>query len=96
VLILLGLDYEIDRSWMKVEMFLNYIHIPTRVKYYPHSNSYLHWALLRDVSVVSFEIFKKWFAIQIFLLALPNNIGLHNSIPKYVSTTDISTTPPFP
>jgi hypothetical protein len=45
---------------------------------------------------MSFEIFQKWFVIQIFLLASPNNIGVHNSIPKYTSTTDISTTPQFP
>jgi hypothetical protein len=81
---------------MKVEWFLNYIHIPTRAKYYPHGNSCLCWALLRDVSIVSFEIFRKWFAIQIFLLVTLNNIGMHNSIMEYVSTTDISTTPSFP
>jgi hypothetical protein len=34
VLILLNLDFEIDRSWMKIEKFLNNIHIPTRAKYF--------------------------------------------------------------
>jgi hypothetical protein len=96
VLILLGLDYEIDRSWMKVESFFNSIHSYTRAKYYPHNNSYLYWALLRDESIVSFEIFQKWFAIQIFLLASPNNIGVHNSIPEYASTANISTTSLIP
>jgi hypothetical protein len=28
VLILLNLDFEIDQSWMKIERFLNDIHIP--------------------------------------------------------------------
>jgi hypothetical protein len=81
---------------MKVKRFLNYIHISTRAKYYPHSNFCLCWTLLRDVSIVSFEIFWKWFAIQFFLLASPNNVGVHNSIPEYASTADISTTAPFP
>jgi hypothetical protein len=61
---------------MKVEWFINYIHIPTRAKYFPYSNSLLCWALLSYLSVLSFEIFWKWFAIQIFLLASPNNIGV--------------------
>jgi hypothetical protein len=39
VLIPLNLDFEIDRSWMNLRRFLNDIHIPTRAKYYPHSNS---------------------------------------------------------
>jgi hypothetical protein len=39
VLILLNLDFEIDQSWMKLEMFLNNIHIPTGAKCYPRSNS---------------------------------------------------------
>jgi hypothetical protein len=43
VLILLNLDFKIDRSWMKIEIdqswmkierFLNNIHIPTRAKYF--------------------------------------------------------------
>jgi hypothetical protein len=41
VLILLNLDFEIDQSRMNLERFLNDIHIPTRGKYYSHSNSYL-------------------------------------------------------
>jgi hypothetical protein len=41
VLILLTLDFEIDQSCMNLGRFLNNIHIPTRAKYYPHSNSYL-------------------------------------------------------
>jgi hypothetical protein len=48
VLIPLNHDFEIDRSWMNLEKFLNDIHIPTRAKYYPDSNSCLCWALLRD------------------------------------------------
>jgi hypothetical protein len=40
VLILLNLDFEIDRSWMNLGRFLNDIHIPTKAKYYPHSDSY--------------------------------------------------------
>jgi hypothetical protein len=82
-------------SWMKLKRFLNYIHIPTRAKYDLYSNSCLCWALLRDVSIVSFEIFWKWFSIQIFLLASPNNIGVHNSILEYASTANIYTTPHF-
>jgi hypothetical protein len=39
VLILLNLDFEIDRSCMKIERFLNNIRIPTRAKYYPYSDS---------------------------------------------------------
>jgi hypothetical protein len=34
VLILLNLDFEIDWSGMKIERFLNDIHIPTRAKYF--------------------------------------------------------------
>jgi hypothetical protein len=34
VLILLNNDFEIDRSWMKIERFLNDLHIPTRAKYF--------------------------------------------------------------
>jgi hypothetical protein len=34
VLILLNLDFEIDRSWMKLERFLYDIRIPTRAKYF--------------------------------------------------------------
>jgi hypothetical protein len=41
VLILLNLDFEIDRSCMHLGRFFNDIHIPTRAKYYPHSNSCL-------------------------------------------------------
>jgi hypothetical protein len=41
VLILLNLDFEMNRSGMNLEWFLNDIHIPTRDKYYPHSNSCL-------------------------------------------------------
>jgi hypothetical protein len=47
------------------------------------------------VGIVSSEIFQKWSAIQIFLLASSRNIGVHNSIPEYVSTADIYTTPHF-
>jgi hypothetical protein len=39
VLILLNLDFEIDRSSMNLGRFLSDIHIPTRGKYYPHSDS---------------------------------------------------------
>jgi hypothetical protein len=41
VLILLNLDFKIDRSRMSLGRFLNNIHIRTRAKYYAHSNSYL-------------------------------------------------------
>jgi hypothetical protein len=34
VLILLNFDFAIDQSWMKIEMFLNNIHIPTSAKYF--------------------------------------------------------------
>jgi hypothetical protein len=34
VLILLNLDFEIGWSWMKIERFLNDLHIPTRAKYF--------------------------------------------------------------
>jgi hypothetical protein len=34
VLILVNLDFEIDQSWIKIERFLNDIHIPTRAKYF--------------------------------------------------------------
>jgi hypothetical protein len=34
VLILLNLDFEINRSSMKIERFLNDIHISTRAKYF--------------------------------------------------------------
>jgi hypothetical protein len=64
VLILLNLDFEIDRSWMSLGRFLNDIHITTWAKYYPHSNSYLCWALLRDVSNWVLKFFRKWFATQ--------------------------------
>jgi hypothetical protein len=62
VLILLNIDFEIDRSWKNLERFLNNIYIPTRAKYYSHSNSCLCWALLRDVSIWVLKIFWKWFA----------------------------------
>jgi hypothetical protein len=58
VLIQLNLDFEIDRSWMNLERLLNDIHVPTRAKYYLHSNSYLCWALLRDVSICVLKFFK--------------------------------------
>jgi hypothetical protein len=41
VLILLNLDFEIDRSGINLERFLNNVYISARAKYYPHSNSYL-------------------------------------------------------
>jgi hypothetical protein len=41
VLIPLNLDFEIDQSCMNLGRFLNDIHIPTRAKYYPHSNACL-------------------------------------------------------
>jgi hypothetical protein len=41
-----------------------------------------------------FWFFSKMICHPIFMLASPNNIGVHNSILEYVSTTDISTTPP--
>jgi hypothetical protein len=41
VLILLNLDFEIDRSRMNLGRFLNDIHISTIAKYYQHSNSCL-------------------------------------------------------
>jgi hypothetical protein len=41
VLMLLNLDFEIDRSGMNLGRFFNDNHIPTRAKYYPHSNSCL-------------------------------------------------------
>jgi hypothetical protein len=93
VLILLNLDFEIDRSWMNFERFLKDIHIPTRAKYYPHSNSCLCWALLRDVSIWVLNFFLKWFATKFFLLASPKNIGVHASTLKFVSTANIFTTP---
>jgi hypothetical protein len=43
VLILVNVDFEIDRSWMNLGRFLNDTHIPTRAKYFPHSNSCLCW-----------------------------------------------------
>jgi hypothetical protein len=57
VLILLNLDFEIDRSWTNLERFLNNIYIPTKAKYYPHSNSWLCWALLRDAAIDVLKIF---------------------------------------
>jgi hypothetical protein len=42
VLILLNLDFEIDQSEMNLGRFINNIHIPTRAKYYLHSNSCLY------------------------------------------------------
>jgi hypothetical protein len=39
VLILLNLDFEIDQSWINLGRFLNDIHISTKAKYYPHSDS---------------------------------------------------------
>jgi hypothetical protein len=39
VLILLNLDFESDRSWIKIERFLNDIHIPTRAKKCPNKQS---------------------------------------------------------
>jgi hypothetical protein len=36
----------------------------------------------------------QFFLCEIFL-ASPKNIGMHNFIPEYASTTNISTTPPF-
>jgi hypothetical protein len=80
VLILLNLDFEIDRSWINFGRFLNNIHIPSTTKYYLHTNSCLCWALLRDVSIWVLIFFEKWFATQIFLLASPKNIGVHTSI----------------
>jgi hypothetical protein len=41
VLILLNLDFKIDQSWMNLGRFINDIHIPSKAKYYPHSNSCL-------------------------------------------------------
>jgi hypothetical protein len=35
VLILLNIDFEIDRSRINLGRFLNDIHIPTKAKYYP-------------------------------------------------------------
>jgi hypothetical protein len=66
VLILLNHEFEIDQSWMNLGRFLNNIHIPTRAKYYPHSNSCLCWALLRDVSIWVLKFFQKWFATKKF------------------------------
>jgi hypothetical protein len=62
VLILLNLDFEIDRSWINLGRILNDIHISTRAKYYPHSNSCLRWPLLRVVSICVLHFFQKWFA----------------------------------
>jgi hypothetical protein len=39
VFILLNLDFKIDQSWTNLRKLLNDIHIPTRAKYYLHSNS---------------------------------------------------------
>jgi hypothetical protein len=58
VLIPLNLDFEIDQSWINLGRFLNDIHIPIRAKYYPYSNSYLCWALLRDVSIWVLTLFE--------------------------------------
>jgi hypothetical protein len=71
VLILLNLDFEIDRSWMKIERFLNDIHIPTRAKCFSHSNSYLYWALLRDVSSWVLKKNQKWFSTHIICYPHP-------------------------
>jgi hypothetical protein len=65
VLLPLNLDFEIDQSWMNLGRFVNGIHIPTEAKYYPHSNSWLCWTLLRDVSIWVLKKFQKWFATHI-------------------------------
>jgi hypothetical protein len=93
LLILLNLDFEIeDPSWMNLGSFLNDIHIPTRAKYFPHSNSCLCWALLRDVSIWVLIFFSKMIFYAHYLLASPKNIGVHNSTLEYASTANIYST----
>jgi hypothetical protein len=69
VLIMLNLDFEIDRSWINLGRFLNDIHIPTTFQYYAHRDSCLCWTLLRDVSIEFWKKIQKWFATQKKLFA---------------------------
>jgi hypothetical protein len=58
VLILLNLDFEINRSSMKIERFINDIHIPTRTKYFSTKNLLFMLSFVKGCVQLSFICFK--------------------------------------
>jgi hypothetical protein len=81
---------------MKIERFLNDIHIPIRAKYF--STKQLLFVLSFVVGCVQLSFLKnsKMNCYPHYLLASSRNINVHTSTPKYASTADISTTPTSP
>jgi hypothetical protein len=65
VLILLNLDFEIDQSWIKMEKFLNDIHIPTGAKYFSTLQLLFVLTFVKGCVQLSFIFFQKWFSTHI-------------------------------
>jgi hypothetical protein len=65
VLIFLNLNFEIDQSWIKIERFLNDIHIPTRAKYFSTKQVFFVLSFVKRCVQLSFDFFQKWFATHI-------------------------------
>jgi hypothetical protein len=81
---------------MKIERFLNGIHIPTRAKYFSIYQLLFVLSFVKGCAQLSFEKKSKIICYPHYLLASARNIGVHTSTLEYVSTTDISTTPTSP
>jgi hypothetical protein len=77
---------------MKIERFLNNIHIPTRAKYFFTKQLLFVLSFVKGCVHLSFEFFSKMICYPHYSLASPINIGMHTSTPRYASTADISTT----
>jgi hypothetical protein len=81
---------------MKIERFLNNIHIPTRAKYFSTKQLLFVLSFVKGCVQLSFEKISKIICYPHDLLASPRKIGVHTSTLEYVSIIDISTTPPSP
>jgi hypothetical protein len=81
---------------MKIERFLNDIHITTKAKYFSTKQLLLVLSFVKGCVQLSFEKNSKMICYPQYLLASPRNLGVHTSTPEYASTADISTTPTFP
>jgi hypothetical protein len=81
---------------MKIERFLNDIHISMRAKYFFTKQLLFVLCFVKGCVQLCFNFFSKIICYPHYLLASPRNIGVHTFTLKYVSTADISTAPTSP
>jgi hypothetical protein len=71
---------------MKIERFLNDVHIPTRAKYFFTYQLLFVLSFVKGCVQWSCEKISKIISYPDYFLASPKNIAVHTSTPAYAST----------